>query len=145
MVEKNDFDCEGRLVALDLYGCSFESLNSPGFLVTETNKAAQMAQMRVLAITLVPFKPQGLSITLTLAESHLAIHTSPELGYAAVDIFTCGGGNPMKAAEHLRKVLNPKVTLVNSQRRGMLPPSEKGVDHRLSPGEPLCLSVIKPS
>lgn len=36
------------------------------------------------------FSPQGLSGVIVLAESHLAIHTWPEHGTAAVDVFTCG-------------------------------------------------------
>ena len=38
-----------------------------------------------------------------IAESHLAIHTWPERGYAAVDIFTCGGSVDMKSAVHSLK------------------------------------------
>jgi S-adenosylmethionine decarboxylase len=142
MIKKSGFDCEGQLIAMDLYGCSFESLNSQDFLLTEANKAARMAQMRVLAINIVPFYPQGLSLNLTLAESHLTIHTYPEFGYAAIDVFTCGTGNPMKAAEHFRKVLKPKVTSVNSQRRGVLPPSETGEESPFSPGERSCLQEL---
>lgn len=145
MIEKNYFNCEGRLVALDLCGCSFGLLNSLGFLVSEAKKAAEMAGMTVLAVTAVPFNPQGFSITVTLGESHLAIHTAPELGYAAVDVFTCGSGDPMKAAQHLMKVLNPKVSKVKSQRRGVLPSSEKGEELPLLLGESSCLSETSPS
>ena len=145
MNQKNEFNCEGRLVALDMYGCAFGALNSLGFLVTEAKKAAEIAGMTVLAVTAVPFNPQGLSVTLTLGESHLTLHTAPELGYAAVDVFTCGPGNPMKAAKHLRKVLNPKVTSINTQRRGILPVSEKAKDRPLLLGESLCLSELRPS
>jgi S-adenosylmethionine decarboxylase len=125
MKEEEDFNSEGRLVAVDAHGCSFELLNSPGFLLAEASRAAEVAHMKVLAITIVPFQPQGLSLTLTLGESHLTIHTAPELGYAAIDVFTCGGGNAMKAAKHLMKALNPRVTTLKSQRRGALPLAER--------------------
>ena len=145
MKEKEDFNCEGNLVALDFFGCSFQSLNSPGFLLTEAKKAAEMARMTVLAATIVPFQPQGLSLNITLAESHLTIHTYPEQGYAAVDIFTCGTGKPKKAAEHLRMALNPTVVLMSSRRRGVIPTSKKIENDSLGTGEPPCLSELRPS
>ena len=145
MKEKEDFNCEGSLVALDFFGCSFQSLNSPGFLLTEAKKAAEMARMTVLAITVVPFSPQGLSIALTLSTSHLCLHSAPEYGYTAIDLFTCGPGDPMKAARHLIKALRPTVTRVKSQRRGVLPSSEKGKNRPLLLGEPSCLSELRPS
>jgi spermidine synthase len=145
MDEKENFNCEGRLVALDLFGCSFETLNSPGFLLTEAKKAAEIAGMTVLAITVVPFNPQGLSIALTLSTSHLCIHSSPECQYASVDVFTCGPGNPIKAAQHLIKALRPKITKMNSQRRGLMPLSKKEENHPPSTGELPCLSELRPS
>ena len=45
------------------------------------------------------FSPQGVTGVVAIAESHLCIHTWPEYGYAAVDIFTCGDSfNPTEAA-----------------------------------------------
>ena len=145
MNENKSFNCAGRLVALDLHGASSELLNSPGFLLTEAKRAAEIAGMTVLAVTVVPFRPQGLTITVTLGESHLAIHTAPEHGYAAVDVFTCGPGNPMKAVQHLIKVLNPKFTKIRSQRRGIQPLSQKKENHPLPTGEHRCLSVLRQS
>ena len=116
---------EGKLLALDVYGCSFQVLNCPEFLIREATLAAHKAGMRVLAITMVPFEPQGLSLVLILGESHLTIHTAPEFGYAGVDVYTCGGGNPMAAVDHLLKVLNPDAVRVKEQRRGMFPVAEE--------------------
>lgn len=48
------------------------------------------------------FTPSGVSVLLFLAESHLSIHTWPENGYAAVDIYTCGSAtSPRRAIESL--------------------------------------------
>ena len=143
MNQKFYFHCKGRLVFLDLFGCSFESINSQEYLLAEATKAAEMAQMKVLSANIVPFHPQGLSLILTLAESHLTIHTYPELGYAAIDIFTCGGGNPIKAALHLLKVLKPKAKSINSRRRGVLPQSKKIASHSLVTGDQPCLSEVR--
>jgi len=145
MIEKSNFNCEGRLVALDMYGCPFEPLNSPSFLLTEAKRAAEIASMHVLAISIVPFYPQGLSINVTLAESHLCLHSYPELGFISADVYTCGHGDPMKAAQHLMKVLSPKVAKVRSQRRGILPSAKKEENHPSSTGELPCLSELRPA
>lgn len=51
------------------------------------------------------FSPQGVSGVVVISESHLAIHTWPELGYAAVDVFTCGDKvNPWDAANYLKEM-----------------------------------------
>jgi S-adenosylmethionine decarboxylase len=36
------------------------------------------------------FAPQGVSGVVIIAESHVTVHTWPEHGYAAIDVFTCG-------------------------------------------------------
>jgi len=55
------------------------------------------------------FSPQGVSGVVIIAESHLSIHTWPEYGYAAADIFTCGDAvQPEKAAEILIEKLGAK-------------------------------------
>ena len=52
------------------------------------------------------FSPQGVSGVVVISESHLAIHTWPELGYAAVDVFTCGERvDPWDAVNILREKL----------------------------------------
>jgi S-adenosylmethionine decarboxylase len=55
------------------------------------------------------FSPQGVSGVVIIAESHLSIHTWPEHGYAAVDVFTCGTSvRPEKAAEVLIEKLGSR-------------------------------------
>lgn len=51
------------------------------------------------------FAPQGVSGTIVIAESHMSVHTWPENGYAAVDIFTCGGIDPRPGFEFLGQAL----------------------------------------
>ena len=43
------------------------------------------------------FSPQGVSGVAILAESHISVHTWPEIGYGAFDVFMCGDAEPMKA------------------------------------------------
>ena len=67
------------------------------------------------------FSPQGVSGVVVIAESHLSIHTWPEYGYAAVDIFTCGTTvEPEKAAGALIEKLRAKNHSLQEIQRGLL-------------------------
>ncbi|MBM4305172.1 MAG: adenosylmethionine decarboxylase [Deltaproteobacteria bacterium] len=124
-MDSNKFHTEGTLIAMDLWGLSFETLNHPLLLSDLAKQAAEKAGMRVLAISIVPFRPQGLSLAVILGESHLTIHTAPEYGYAAVDVFTCGKGNPLMAVQYLIENLKPKEIRVKEFQRGVRVPSVK--------------------
>jgi len=55
------------------------------------------------------FEPYGVSAIYLLSESHLSVHTWPEYGYMALDIFTCGDDGPaLKAFELLVEEFKPK-------------------------------------
>ena len=67
------------------------------------------------------FSPYGVSGVIIISESHLAIHTWPELGYAAVDLFTCGEKcDPKVAYEYLKKAFGAKDTSYSQLNRGIL-------------------------
>jgi len=67
------------------------------------------------------FNPHGVSGVVIISESHLAIHTWPELGYAAVDLFTCGEAcDPKVAYEFLKKAFNSKKGSYTALKRGIL-------------------------
>jgi S-adenosylmethionine decarboxylase len=64
------------------------------------------------------FEPQGVTGLALLAESHISIHTWPESGYAAVDVFTCGDHTmPERACEVLWQELNASKHKLSSFRR----------------------------
>ncbi len=66
-------------------------------------QAAEEAGATIVDSSFHRFLPHGISGVVVIAESHLAIHTWPEYGYAAIDLFTCGDEvNPWKAFEFLR-------------------------------------------
>ena len=75
---------------LELYGCPFELLNDENMVRESIEKASRKAMSTLLSIQSHKFDPQGVTAIALLAESHISMHTWPELGYAAVDIFTCG-------------------------------------------------------
>ena len=53
-----------------------------------------------------------------LAESHISIHTWPERGYAALDVFMCGDTEPLKAVEEMRRAFSPAKVVVSEHLRG---------------------------
>jgi S-adenosylmethionine decarboxylase len=64
------------------------------------------------------FSPQGVTATATLAESHVAVHTWPEYGYFAADLFFCGAGDPYRAVEALRVRLRAGEVRTRELKRG---------------------------
>ncbi|MCQ2559741.1 MAG: adenosylmethionine decarboxylase, partial [Clostridia bacterium] len=68
------------------------------------------------------FSPQGVSGVVVISESHLAIHTWPELGYAAVDVFTCGEKvDPWDACDYLVKGFQADSIEAKEVKRGVFP------------------------
>lgn len=75
---------------LELTGCSQALLNDEAFIRQAVTDAAAASGSTLLSLTSHAFSPCGVTALGLLAESHLSIHTWPENGYAAIDIFTCG-------------------------------------------------------
>jgi S-adenosylmethionine decarboxylase len=83
--------------------------------------AAAAAGARVLGARFHPFGPgQGVTGVLLLAESHISIHTWPEHGYAAVDVFMCGDAQPMVAASLIRERTGAARSELRECARGVL-------------------------
>lgn len=80
----------GRHIIVEYYGCDPEILNDVVRLEETMVNAAKAAEATVINSTFHHFSPFGTSGVVVIQESHLAIHTWPEYGYAAVDLFTCG-------------------------------------------------------
>ena len=64
------------------------------------------------------FSPQGVSGVAVLAESHISVHTWPEIGYGAFDVFMCGAAQPWLAVEVLRRTFNAGEVRVKELLRG---------------------------
>jgi len=86
-------------------------------LVTAAKKGGNIP----LKITIHRFSPQGITGVVLLAESHIAIHSWPEINYLAIDIFTCGEkAFPQKSLDYLKDVFQPKKVKVKEIKRGVL-------------------------
>ena len=109
----------GKHLTVDMYGCSFEVLDDLEFVKNAMITAVKEANMTLLDFSSYKFEPQGLTALALLAESHMSIHTYPELGYAAVDVFTCGDhSRPDKAVAVLKSYLKPEKTKTTNIKRG---------------------------
>ena len=91
----------GRHLLVEYMGCNPSTLNSLDRIKSLMKAAAKAANTTIVTSTFKPFDPQGVSGVVVIEESHLSIHTWPEVGYAAVDFYTCGKGEPEKAHEVL--------------------------------------------
>ena len=90
----------GLHVLLELRDCNRELLDDLSFVRSTLLRAARETGATVINDIFHQFSPQGVTGVVAIAESHLCIHTWPEHGYAAADIFTCGDGfSPTYAAE----------------------------------------------
>jgi S-adenosylmethionine decarboxylase len=82
--------------------------------------AAREAGATVLHSYLHPFGLEmGVSGVVVLAESHISIHTWPERGYAAIDIFMCGDCDPYRAVGVLKEAFEPGYVQVSEHKRGV--------------------------
>ena len=100
---------QSKHLMLELYKCDCEKLNDESFLRCTLNRAAKLANEKVLNLISNKFEPQGVTAIALLAESHISIHTWPESNYSAVDIFTCGQNMmPELASQYLIESLMAK-------------------------------------
>jgi len=83
---------------LDFHGCPFEALDRAEKVRVALIDAARRAGAQVLGDRFHQFEPHGASGVVLIGESHLSIHTWPERGYAAADLFTCSTSLDVEAA-----------------------------------------------
>lgn len=112
-------DALGRHILVDLYACSAALLNDVAYIEANMKKAAQAAGATIVDSTFHHFSPHGVTGVLAIKESHLAIHTWPEHGFAAIDLFTCGQGiDPWKAYAILKEALQATHSTTSEIHRG---------------------------
>ena len=111
-------DTVGKHCILELYNCDSAKLDDEAFLRDTITSAAKRAGATLLHLITHRFDPQGVTGLALLAESHISIHTWPESGYAAVDVFTCGDHTmPERACQVLLTELEAADHKLTSFRR----------------------------
>lgn len=91
----------GKHLILELHGCPPANLDNPDLISRVLVQAAEDSGATIINPFFHQFSPQGVSGVVVVAESHFSIHTWPEYGYAAVDMFTCGDTVDMDLAVDL--------------------------------------------
>lgn len=115
----------GRHLLLELKDCNEELLDDLDFIRECLNEAAIRCGASVVGESFYHFSPRGVSGVVNIAESHISIHTWPEYGYAAADVFTCGDVvTPEEAATTIAEKLEAGNRSVIELRRGMLQDSQ---------------------
>lgn len=110
----------GKHLIIEFFGCPPEKIDDQKFTEQVLVEAARAAKLTILEVFTHKFSPQGVTGVVMLSESHISIHTWPEKGYAALDVYTCGEGDPKRALDVLKKRLEPKMAKVSELRRGIL-------------------------
>jgi S-adenosylmethionine decarboxylase len=108
----------GRHLLVELYDCDVAVIDNLDMVKRVVLEAARLARATVVDVVFHAFSPFGISGVVVIAESHLSVHTWPEYGYAAVDVFTCSDG--LQVAEAIRYLIGrfaaQRTSIVEVQR-----------------------------
>ena len=117
-----------NLVLIDLYECERERLTDADRIREGMLEAARILGAEVIGYAFHTFEPWGVSGTVTIAESHLAIHTWPEYDFAAITFETCGTLMSHRAAyQHLVRFFGSKNPRIVHQKRGFMDRADAGL------------------
>ncbi len=112
----------GKHLLLDLWGC--KGLTDLPFIKQVLEEAAHVCGATVLETKLHKFgETGGVTGVAILAESHISIHTWPEISFAALDVFMCGACDPCKSIDVFNSFFSPEKTSIKEYGRGL--PSSK--------------------
>jgi S-adenosylmethionine decarboxylase len=113
---RNGVRCAGVHLIVDLHEA--QGLDDIDLIEATLRQCVAAAGATLLHIHLHHFQPTGVSGVAVLAESHISIHTWPEAGYAALDVFMCGGADPDACVPVLREAFKADRVAVSELLRG---------------------------
>ena len=123
----------GTHIVCELSGCDQSLLTDVDAVRDMMIGAAKAARATIMEVAFHRFQPQGVSGVVVLAESHISIHTWPELGYAAMDFYTCGEHtDPWLACEYAARVLHAQSTITSEVKRGVRQSPDRRFTHVLT-------------
>jgi S-adenosylmethionine decarboxylase proenzyme len=112
----------GRQILVEFYVCDPEVLNDRAQIRDIMLKGVRRSSATIVDHSFHNFSPHGVSGVIVIAESHVTIHTWPEYGYAAVDIFTCGAEiDPWIIQSYLERHLRAGNVSTMELKRGLFP------------------------
>ena len=110
----------GRQILVEYYNCDSDIINDVSQIESILLEATRRSKASIISHNFHKFSPHGVSGTVVIAESHVAIHTWPEYGYAAVDIFTCGETiDPWIIQEYIKDCFRSGNVSSMEMKRGM--------------------------
>ena len=113
---RNGIACAGVHLIIDLHGA--KGLDDIDLIDATLRRCVAAARATLLHLHLHHFHPNGVSGVAVLAESHISIHTWPDIGYAALDVFMCGKAEPDVCIPILREAFGARRVTVNELLRG---------------------------
>jgi len=112
----------GTHVLVEMFGCDPATLKDKEFVGKVLIRSAEEANAHIVATYFHQFQPYGVSGAVIIEESHFTIHTWPEHGFAAVDLFYCSDDVDVeKAIEILVQEFRPASITTFEVKRGVLP------------------------
>ncbi|MFO7783631.1 MAG: adenosylmethionine decarboxylase [Thermodesulfobacteriota bacterium] len=124
----------GYHLILELEGCPSTVLDDRDMVRGVMTEAVEASGATMIQPFFHQFAPQGVSGVVIISESHFSIHTWPEYGYAAIDIFTCGDQIDMDVAlETLRRGFGAASIQKMLLTRGMLDLPDEMIRHKPEP------------
>ena len=113
-------DTIGYHYVVEASGCDPEVLKDPNRIRQIFMNAAKAGNMEIKASDFFRFSPTGVSGVVIVAESHISVHTWPEEGYAALDVYTCGEkADPENAVDYILEKFRAQYAHVSEVKRGI--------------------------
>ncbi len=108
----------GHHIILDVYECSIDKISFTEPVKQILNEICKILMLSKVSESYKQFHPVGVTGIILLEESHISIHTWPEYGYAALDIFSCRQFNNELLREHISNLLHSNNIITKSISRG---------------------------
>lgn len=111
----------GNHLIIELYECHRDVINDAQMVEEKLKEAVRVSGANMVQSVIHEFNPHGISGVIVIEESHFSVHTWPEYGYCALDIFTCGDEIDYHSAlQYLKSEFQAQSMAVTELKRGML-------------------------
>ncbi|MEO0270949.1 MAG: adenosylmethionine decarboxylase [candidate division WOR-3 bacterium] len=110
----------GEHYIVEASGCDPQIIGNVEKMQEILVNAAHKANVKIWAVSFHRFPPQGVSGVIVISESHISVHTWPEYGYVALDIYTCGEhSNPEEAVNFALQEFKAENVHISEITRGL--------------------------
>jgi S-adenosylmethionine decarboxylase len=121
----------GKQLIIELFQCDSTILNDLKALEHHLLEAVKLSGATIIQPFLHQFSPHGITGVVVIAESHFCVHTWPEYGYCALDIFTCGDTvDGQQSLDYLKEHLKAANVSVVEMKRGVLNLPQSEIKHK---------------